>query len=108
MTSQLKHLIDSAPPLEVPCAEPASCRVVDALAGDCSTSIGERLRRIEAECGFGQRCSRGCEHFVPAPCGFAGFEQVSAGQVAQVPPTDQAGNANHFHVPRYALPDGTR
>jgi hypothetical protein len=25
-----------------------------------------------------------------------------------VPPTDQAGNADHFHVPRYALPDGTR
>jgi len=108
MISRLKHLIDPAPSLELACAEPASCRVVDALAGDCTSPIGERLRRVESECGFGQRCTRGCEHFVPATCGFAGSERVIAGRVAQAPPTDQADNADCFHVPRDAQPDGKR
>ena len=94
MAASLKHLIDSPASTDGNPGSPsgACCRVADALAGDCGSSMGERLNIVEAECGFGQRCSRGCAGLPPADCGFIGAGRSSIGRVAL--PSDAAANAN--------------
>lgn len=104
MAASLKHLIDSPAFTDGNPGSPsaACCRVADALAGDCGSSMGERLKIVEAECGFGQRCSRGCAGLPPADCGFVGAGPSSIGRVAHSLVTvanenavgfDEAGNA---------------
>lgn len=97
MAAPLKHLIAPAPTEErefVPASAP--CRVADALAGDCSTSLGERLRAVEAECGFGQRCGRGCHGLPPPDCGFVGKGRITVGWIANPGAPDGTGNAQRF------------
>ncbi len=97
MAAPLKHLIDPAPADGqefIPACAP--CRAVDALAGDCSTSMGERLRAVEAACGFGQRCGLGCHGLPPPDCGFVGKARVSVGRVAAPHAVNGTGNAQHF------------
>ena len=97
MSAPLKHLIDPAPlPGSGEPPQAVCCRVVDALAGDCSSPLGERLRRVEVECGFGARCSRGCAGLPPPTCGFAGAGRVSAGRVTDPADPADAGNAASF------------
>lgn len=55
---------------------PSSCSVIETLAGDCSRSMVERLREVEASCQFGQRCTRGC-----ANTPFVGYAVVAPGKV---------------------------
>jgi len=97
MAAPLKHLIDPAPADRlalVPAT--ASCQVVGTLAGDCSVSLGERLREVEAACGFGQRCGRGCHGSPPPDCGWVGAGRVSVGQVAHAAAPSGSGNAERF------------
>ncbi len=104
-----EHLINSeAPPagaaLEKPRASPAvmpagallSCQVVDALAGDCRSALGARLRSVEAQCGFGTRCSRGCADLAPSGHGFAGAGRVRFNQVARAAEAGKAVNDAGF------------
>jgi len=101
MAASLKHLIDSPASTDGNPESPsaACCRVVDALAGDCSSSIGERLRIVEAECGFGARCSRGCAGLPPADCGFVGAGRSSLGRVTVPAMAATSGNASCFMEP---------
>ena len=109
MVVPIEHLIESAQPAHCPgSAERAralvapvfTCAVVDALAGDCRSPLGERLRQVEAECGFGQRCSRACDSHTLPGYGFAGDGRVSITQVALPAqpgqPGDKAGNDSGF------------
>ncbi len=97
MSARLKHLIDPAPLHEraaVP--EPACCSVADALAGDCRSSIFERLKIVEAACRFGQRCTRDCAQRSAAGFGFAGEAIVRGGQVATAAAGPSADNDHDF------------
>jgi len=103
MAASLKHLIDSPASTDGNPESPsaACCRVVDALAGDCRSSLGERLRIVEAECGFGARCSRGCADLPPADCGFVGSGRSSLGQVVVSAMAATSGNAPCFIEPGF-------
>jgi hypothetical protein len=98
MAASLKHLIDSPASIDGKTGSPstACCRVMDAIAGDCSSSFGERLKIVEAECGFGERCSRGCAGLPPADCSLIGAGRSSIGRVVLSPDTVASGNAPCF------------
>jgi len=98
MAASLKHLIDSPASIDGETGSPsiACCRVMDAIAGDCSSSFGERLKIVEAECGFGERCSRGCAGLPPADCSLIGAGRSSIGRVVLSPDTVASGNAPCF------------
>ncbi|NBS63172.1 MAG: hypothetical protein EBT33_02330 [Betaproteobacteria bacterium] len=98
MAASLKHLIDSPASIDGETGSPsiACCRVMDAIAGDCSSSFGERLKIVEAECGFGERCSRGCAGLPPADCSLIGAGRSSIGRVALSSDTVASGNAPCF------------
>jgi hypothetical protein len=98
MAASLKHLIDSPASIDGKTGSPstACCRVMDAIAGDCSSSFGERLKIVEAECGFGERCSRGCAGLPPADCSLIGAGRSSIGRVALSSDTVASGNAPCF------------
>jgi len=97
MAAPLKHLIDLAPTDAIALApRPAACRVASALAGDCSSSLGERLRIVEVECGFGERCSRGCHSLPPPDCGFVGMGRSIVSRVAEAADASGADNAQSF------------
>ena len=95
MAASLKHLIDSPASIDGKTGSPSTtcCRVMDAIAGDCSSSFGERLKIVEAECGFGERCSRGCAGLPPADCSLIGAGRSSIGRVVLSPDTVASGNA---------------
>jgi hypothetical protein len=98
MAASLKHLIDSPASIDGKTGSPSTtcCRVMDAIAGDCSSSFGERLKIVEAECGFGERCSRGCAGLPPADCSLIGAGRSSIGRVVLSPDTVASGNAPCF------------
>jgi hypothetical protein len=98
MAASLKDLIDPPASIDGETGSPstAGCRVIDAIAGDCSSSFGERLKIVEAECGFGKRCSRGCAGLPPADCSFIGAGRCSIGRMALSPATVASGNAQCF------------
>lgn len=110
MAFRIEHLIDSGPlpaeraaPLEprtngvsAPGPMPIPCQIVDVLAGDCASPLGERLRLVEAECGFGQRCARGCQTLEPAYCGVVGGARVRIAQIAPARSLEKAGNDSGF------------
>lgn len=110
MASQIEHLIDSEPlpaeraaRLEPPANGVSApgpilipCQIVDALAGDCASSLGERFRIVEAECGFGQRCARGCQTLEPANCSVVGGSRVRIAQIAPAGSLGKAGNDSGF------------
>ena len=98
MAASLKHLIDSPASIDGKTGSPSTtcCRVMDAIAGDCSSSFGERLKIVEAECGFGERCSRGCAGLPPADCSLIGAGRSSIGRVALSSDTVASGNAPCF------------
>ena len=72
------------------------CQMVEALAGDCRSSLGERLQRIDRECGFGQSCLNGCQRHHPAEGGFVGNASVRLACVGPATPPGMAGNDDGF------------
>ena len=97
MAASIEHLIDPAPSSPAPTVpRTLPCRLVDALAGDCSSTLGARLRQVDAECGFGQRCTRHCAHFAEPDSGFAGNGRLTITRVVEPTPSGKAGNDNGF------------
>jgi hypothetical protein len=77
-------LLDEWLPRAVERCNSSACSVVETLAGDCSRSMVERLREVEASCQFGQRCTRGCAHAQLPGHAVVAPGRVEAGSVGNI------------------------